>query len=73
MESAQKSWFYQILQKMVLLAGPRQGGKTTLAKTIAKEFQSSVYLNYDNLEDRKIILEESWLPSDKNLHMMILD
>ncbi len=50
-------------KKMVLLAGPRQAGKTTLAKTIAQEFKSSVYLNYDRLQDRKIILDEAWLSS----------
>lgn len=48
---------------MVLLAGPRQAGKTTLAKEIAEDFDSSAYLNYDHLEDRKIIQTESWLPS----------
>lgn len=47
--------------KMVLLTGPRQVGKTFLAKQIAKEFSASLYLNYDNLEDRKIILDQSWL------------
>jgi uncharacterized protein len=57
-------------KKMVLLAGPRQAGKTTLAKEIAKEFHSSVYLNYDRMEDRKTILKEAWLPS---VELIILD
>ena len=57
-------------KKMVLLAGPRQAGKTTLAKEIGNEFQSTVYLNYDSLGDRKIILEEAWLPSTE---LLILD
>jgi uncharacterized protein len=47
-------------KKMVLLAGPRQAGKTTLAKQIAKEFKSFSYLNYDSAEDRNIIQKESW-------------
>lgn len=55
---------------MVLLAGPRQAGKTTLAKAIAKEFSSSIYLNYDHFQDRKIIQEEAWLPSTE---LIILD
>lgn len=55
---------------MVLLAGPRQAGKTTLAKDIAKEFSSFSYLNYDSLQDRRIIQEESWLPSTE---LIILD
>lgn len=55
---------------MVLLAGPRQAGKTTLAKEIAKEFKSSIYLNYDSLNDRKMIQNESWLESNE---LIILD
>lgn len=57
-------------KKMVLLAGPRQAGKTTLAKEIASEFQSFAYLNYDHIEDRKIIKAEGWLPSTE---LVILD
>ncbi len=52
---------------MVLLTGPRQAGKTTLARDIAKEFSSSLYLTYDRSEDRKILIEESWLPSTELL------
>lgn len=55
---------------MVLLAGPRQAGKTTLAKDIAKEFPNSTYLNYDRIQDRKIMKDESWLP---NTDLLILD
>ncbi|MES2273835.1 MAG: ATP-binding protein [Chlamydiota bacterium] len=57
-------------KKMVFLAGPRQAGKTTLAKEIAEEFSSSTYLNYDRLEDRKILQKEAWLPSTE---LLILD
>jgi len=49
-------------KKMVFLAGPRQVGKTFIAKAIADTFPHPLYLNYDHLEDRKIILEQSWLP-----------
>ncbi len=55
---------------MVFLAGPRQAGKTTLSKQIAKEFNSSLYLTYDRFADREIILKESWLPS---IELLILD
>ncbi len=71
MERYQKAAILRDLQKkMVLLAGPRQAGKTTLSKSIAQEFQSSVYLTYDRAEDRKIILAEGWLPS---VELIILD
>lgn len=47
---------------MVFLVGPRQSGKTWLAKEIAKLFRSSIYLNYDSLDDKKIIDEQAWNP-----------
>ena len=50
-------------KKIVLLVGPRQCGKTWLAKDIARSFQKSLYLNYDQINDRKIIQDQSWLPS----------
>lgn len=71
MERAQKKNIIRDLyKKMVLLAGPRQAGKTTLAKSIAEEFDSSLYLSYDRLADRKIIQEEAWLSS---VELLILD
>jgi predicted AAA+ superfamily ATPase len=57
-------------KKMVFLAGPRQAGKTTLAKAIAQDFPSAIYLTYDRLEDRTIIQKEGWLPSTE---LIILD
>lgn len=42
-------------KKMVFLAGPRQVGKTYIAKEIAKEYKHPLYLNYDNVDDRNII------------------
>ncbi len=50
-----------LARKMVLLAGPRQCGKTTLAKKIlgtAVPGNHDRYLNWDSLEDRDLILEE---------------
>jgi predicted AAA+ superfamily ATPase len=65
-----KTILADLKKKMVFLAGPRQAGKTTLAKAVAEEFNSSVYLTYDHLEDRRIILDEGWLPS---VELIILD
>ena len=43
--------------KMAFICGPRQVGKTTLAKTFFKGRDGYLYLNWDNLDDRKKILE----------------
>lgn len=71
MERAQKNAIIRDLdKKMVLLAGPRQAGKTTLSKEIGDLYDHTVYLNYDNLQDRKIIKDESWHPDTQ---LLILD
>ncbi len=71
MERYQKEAILQDLKKkMVLIAGPRQAGKTTLSRAIAKEFESSAYLSYDSSIDRNVILKEAWLPSTE---LLILD
>ena len=57
-------------KKIVLLVGPRQSGKTYLAKDIAKSFTNSTYLNYDQIKDRTIIKNQSWL---EKTDLLILD
>jgi len=49
-------------KKMVFIVGPRQVGKTWLAKEIMKEYKNPIYLNYDNSDHREIIKKQSWLP-----------
>ncbi len=46
--------------KMVLVAGPRQVGKTTLARQILSESGEGIYLNWDNREHRKDIRAARW-------------
>ena len=57
-------------KKMVFLVGPRQSGKTWLAKKIMRKFNSYQYLNYDDFDDRKIIQEKAW---PKNIELIIFD
>lgn len=71
MQRVQKQIILRDLEKkLVLLVGPRQCGKTWLAKDIAKEFNNSVYLNYDQPLDKKIIQDQSWVDSTD---LLILD
>lgn len=51
-------------KKMVFLGGPRQVGKTTLAQTLLGN-SSSGYLNWDAINDRKIIKDGSWPKSQE--------
>ncbi len=54
-------------KKIVLLTGPRQSGKTTLAQMLSNNFD---YLNFDNPEHRLGIFERSW---DRSRELIIFD
>ncbi|MFN7903892.1 MAG: ATP-binding protein [Pseudobdellovibrionaceae bacterium] len=45
-------------EKLILLTGPRQVGKTYLSQHIQNDFQ---YYNFDSLESRKEMLEKTWV------------
>lgn len=47
-------------KKMVLLSGPRQVGKSYLARSIMEGFRTPQYLNHDNAQDRTIISKQAW-------------
>jgi len=54
--------------KMVFISGPRQVGKTTLAKGILSDhFSSDGYLDWDLDEDRQDILKKRWDIDEKLL------
>lgn len=57
-----------VKDKMVFISGPRQVGKTTLARDIGEKFFPDIYayLNWDNRQDRKAILAETF-PAGKRL------
>lgn len=66
----EKQIIKDLAKKMVFITGPRQVGKTWLALDIAKNFERSVYLNYDRRKDQSIIQNEEWHPDTE---LLILD
>lgn len=54
-------------KKMVFLGGPRQCGKTTLAKDILSGYTRGAYYNWDLDEHRQMILKKQWSDADKLL------
>ena len=60
--------FEDLKDKMVFISGPRQVGKTTLARQIGENFFSKKYeyLNWDNREDKKVILSGAF-PAERKL------
>ncbi len=55
-------------KKMVFIGGPRQVGKTTLAKKILQDhFPDGRYFNWDFDEDRRAILDRRWASNQRLL------
>lgn len=54
-------------EKIVILSGPRQVGKTTLSKQLIPSF---VCLNFDSSSDRNIIRKQEW---DRDAQLIIFD
>ena len=46
--------------KMVFIAGPRQSGKTTVARAILQNTTDGVYFNLDNDSDRRAVFKQQW-------------
>lgn len=58
-------------QKMVFVGGPRQVGKTTLAKAVLQSsFASGRYFNWDYDEDRQAIRQRTWTDDER---LIVLD
>ncbi len=57
-------------RKMVFLSGPRQAGKTTLARVLAAEWPGAQVLNWDVAADRGVIVAQSWSPAAR---LIVLD
>lgn len=58
-----------LAKKMVFVTGPRQVGKTYLAKSLQANYKHPIYLNYDDTDDAKIIRDRSW-SNDTDLIIM---
>lgn len=54
-------------RKIVLLAGPRQTGKTTLSRQLGL---STAYFNFDRAEDRALLMAKEW---DRTVALVVLD
>jgi predicted AAA+ superfamily ATPase len=55
--------------KLVILTGPRQVGKTTLARQVMQGVNPASYLNWDVPADRAVLQRQSW-PSSSRLLVM---
>lgn len=53
--------------KITLISGPRQVGKTTMAKSLLNEY---AYYNYDDRKNIKVFIDQSW---DQNTPLVIFD
>ncbi len=49
-------------KKLILLAGARQVGKSTLARNLVEQFEGAQSFNFDVAADRKIIEARAWNP-----------
>jgi predicted AAA+ superfamily ATPase len=57
-------------RKLVVLTGPRQVGKTTLARSLMTRFAPAQYLNWDIGDDRAILQRASW---DRRSRLLVMD
>lgn len=65
-------------KSLLMLSGPRQCGKTTLAKRIADSFTNSLYFNWDILTDRRRMVEDPYFfqgltRRDSSVPLIVLD
>ena len=65
-------------KQMIFLSGPRQVGKTTLSKEIAKGFKNNIYFNWDILDHKKLLIKnptffEHINRQDESIPLVVLD
>lgn len=59
-----------LARKLVILTGPRQVGKTSLAQSLAGELTPAQYLNWDVADDRAVLRRQSW---DRTARLLVMD
>lgn len=59
-----------LARKLVALTGPRQVGKTTLARQLMQGLAPAQSLNWDVLADRAVLQRQRWLPIGR---LLVLD
>ncbi len=57
-------------RKMVVVTGPRQVGKSTLARQMMEGLQPAQFLNWDVPADRAVLQRNSWQPRNR---LLVLD
>ena len=65
-------------KNMVFLSGPRQSGKTTFAKIIARGFNNQVYFNWDDIPSKKVLIRDPYFfekvdRMDESIPLVIFD
>lgn len=67
METLESLIQHDLSHKMVFVGGPRQVGKTTLAKRVLAQAGAGRYFNWDYDEDRLALLDKRWTHDDRLL------
>ncbi|MDP1648189.1 MAG: ATP-binding protein [Rubrivivax sp.] len=57
-------------RKLVMLTGPRQVGKTTLARAVMAQMPPAQYLNWDVAADRAVLQRQSW---SRTTRLLVMD
>jgi len=65
-------------KNLVLLSGPRQSGKTTLAKIISHNYTNKIYYNWDDIPSKRKLIQDPYFfekidRADHSMPLVILD
>jgi len=65
-------------KEMIFVSGPRQVGKTTLSKQIARDFTNSIYFNWDIISHKRLLIKnptffENFNRKDSSIPLVIFD